>query len=78
MIGGRAGTTILPLFSQDKAGKTIDAQNIPVLDKKVQDAGAAVMDAKNGEGSATLSMAYAESLAATTGGGEAAKKKLGH
>jgi len=61
VIGGHAGTTILPLFSQDAAGKTIDADKIPDLDKKVQDAGTAVVNAKGGKGSATLSMAYAGS-----------------
>mmetsp|Transcript_69150 Transcript_69150/g.95825 ORF Transcript_69150/g.95825 Transcript_69150/m.95825 type:complete len:411 (-) Transcript_69150:359-1591(-) len=59
VIGGHAGTTILPLFSQDKHGKTIDAEKIPDLDKHVQDAGTDVVNAKNGKGSATLSMAYA-------------------
>jgi len=59
VVGGHAGTTILPLFSQDKAGKTIEAEKIPDLDKKVQDAGTVVVEAKNGKGSATLSMAYA-------------------
>jgi len=59
VIGGHAGTTILPLFSQDKAGQQIAADKIPELDKKVQDAGTVVVAAKNGKGSATLSMAYA-------------------
>jgi len=59
IIGGHAGTTILPLFSQDKAGATIPAADIPDLDKKVQDAGTVVVAAKNGKGSATLSMGYA-------------------
>merc|ERR1712125_297250 len=59
VIGGHAGATILPLFSQDKHGKTIDASKIPDLDKKVQDAGTVVVAAKNGKGSATLSMGYA-------------------
>merc|ERR1712014_428868 len=59
VIGGHAGETILPLFSQDKIGKTLEAEKIPDLDKKVQDAGTAVVAAKNGKGSATLSMAYA-------------------
>jgi malate dehydrogenase len=59
VIGGHAGKTILPLFSQDKAGKTIDADKIPDLDVRVQDAGTEVVKAKNGKGSATLSMAYA-------------------
>jgi len=59
VIGGHAGKTILPLFSQDPAGATIDAGKIPDLDIKVQDAGTEVVKAKNGKGSATLSMAYA-------------------
>lgn len=58
VIGGHAGKTILPLFSQDPAGSSIDASKIPDLDAKVQDAGTEVVKAKNGKGSATLSMAY--------------------
>merc|ERR1719197_2220788 len=59
VIGGHAGTTILPLFSQDKSAAGIDAEKIPGLDKKVQDAGTVVVEAKGGKGSATLSMAFA-------------------
>merc|ERR1719352_70658 len=59
VIGGHAGVTILPVFSQDKVGKTIEAEKIPDLDKHVQDAGTDVVNAKGGKGSATLSMAYA-------------------
>merc|ERR1719432_134561 len=59
VIGGHAGVTILPLFSQDKVGKTLEAEKIPDLDKHVQNAGTDVVEAKNGKGSATLSMAYA-------------------
>jgi malate dehydrogenase len=59
VIGGHAGATILPLFSQDKTAKTIDKDKIPDLDNHVQDAGTEVVNAKNGKGSATLSMAYA-------------------
>lgn len=59
VIGGHAGTTILPLFSQDSAGKTIGSDQVPGLDSKVQDAGTEVVAKKNGKGSATLSMAYA-------------------
>jgi len=59
VIGGHAGETILPLFSQDKIGKTLEAEKLPDMDKKVQDAGTVVVNAKNGKGSATLSMAYA-------------------
>merc|ERR1711979_151297 len=46
VIGGHAGETILPLFSQDKAGKKIEADKIPDLDKHVQDAGTHVVEAK--------------------------------
>jgi len=49
----------MPVFSQDKAAASIDAEKIPDLDKKVQDAGTEVVNAKGGKGSATLSMAYA-------------------
>jgi len=59
VIGGHAGTTILPLFSQDAAASGIPAADIPELDKKVQNAGTVVVEAKNGKGSATLSMGYA-------------------
>merc|ERR1712032_245472 len=59
VVGGHAGKTILPLFSQDTAGATIPANEIPALDVRVQDAGTEVVKAKNGKGSATLSMAYA-------------------
>merc|ERR1712203_354760 len=59
VVGGHAGKTILPLFSQDKVAKTIEADKIPALDSHVQDAGTDVVNAKNGKGSATLSMAYA-------------------
>merc|ERR1719281_350974 len=59
VVGGHAGATIMPVFSQDKAGASIDAAKIPDLDKKVQDAGTVVVEAKGGKGSATLSMAYA-------------------
>jgi malate dehydrogenase len=59
VIGGHAGSTILPLFSQDPVAATIDAKMIEVLDKRTQEAGTEVVNAKDGAGSATLSMAYA-------------------
>merc|ERR1740121_2346704 len=59
VVGGHAGATILPLFSQDKEANKIEAEKIPDLDKHVQDAGTDVVNAKNGKGSAALSMAYA-------------------
>merc|ERR1719450_1780071 len=59
VIGGHAGTTILPLFSQVPACTGIPDSKIPALDKHVHDAGTDVVNAKGGKGSATLSMAYA-------------------
>merc|ERR1711920_540190 len=59
VIGDHAGVTIMPVFSQDSAAATISKDKIPDLDKRVQDAGTEVVNAKNGKGSATLSMAYA-------------------
>merc|ERR1712151_1126782 len=59
VVGGHAGKTILPLFSQDGACASIPAANIPNMDVRVQDAGTEVVKTKNGKGSATLSMAYA-------------------
>merc|ERR1711937_955709 len=59
VIGGHAGVTIMPVFSQDQHAKKIPADQIPALDKHVQDAGTDVVNAKGGKGSATLSMAYA-------------------
>jgi len=59
VIGGHAGVTIMPVFSQDKHAAKIAQSEIPALDKHVQDAGTDVVNAKNGKGSATLSMAYA-------------------
>merc|ERR1712139_394585 len=59
VVCGHAGSTILALFSQDAAGKKIPEDKLEALDKRVQDAGTEVVEAKAGKGSATLSMAYA-------------------
>merc|ERR1711972_1208653 len=59
VIGGHAGVTIMPVFSQDKHAKRIAQSEIPDMDEHVQNAGTDVVNAKNGKGSATLSMAYA-------------------
>merc|ERR1719456_538650 len=59
VIGGHAGATIMPVFSQDKFGAQIPASDVQAMDKRVQDAGTEVVNAKDGKGSATLSMAYA-------------------
>jgi malate dehydrogenase len=59
VVGGHAGVTILPLFSQVPATRSLPADKITALDKHVQDAGTDVVNAKGGKGSATLSMAFA-------------------
>merc|ERR1712232_17172 len=77
VIGGHAGTTILPLSSQEKTAKAIPADKIPAMDKHVQDAGTDVVNAKNGKGSATLSMAYAGArLAKSVLAGFAGKRRI--
>jgi len=58
VIGGHAGTTILPLLSQVPGAKFSDA-DIAALTKRIQFGGDEVVQAKEGAGSATLSMAYA-------------------
>merc|ERR1719356_2344532 len=59
VIGGHAGVTIMPVLSQDRTAATIETSKIEALDKRIQDAGTEVVNAKGGKGSATLSMAYA-------------------
>ncbi|KAJ4980770.1 hypothetical protein NE237_031607 [Protea cynaroides] len=63
VVGGHAGITILPLFSQatPKANNLSD-EDIVALTKRTQDGGTEVVEAKAGKGSATLSMAYAGAL----------------
>lgn len=58
VIGGHAGTTILPLLSQVPGAKFSDA-DIAALTNRIQFGGDEVVKAKDGAGSATLSMAYA-------------------
>ncbi|KAJ7968679.1 malate dehydrogenase [Quillaja saponaria] len=63
VVGGHAGITILPLFSQatPKANNLSD-DDIKALTKRTQDGGTEVVEAKAGKGSATLSMAYAGAI----------------
>ncbi|GMI30027.1 hypothetical protein TeGR_g7558 [Tetraparma gracilis] len=58
VIGGHAGITILPLFSQVPGLTLTDAER-EELTVRVQFGGDEVVKAKDGAGSATLSMAYA-------------------
>ncbi|KAL5729939.1 malate dehydrogenase [Ranunculus cassubicifolius] len=60
VVGGHAGITILPLFSQaTPSGSNLSDEQITALTKRTQDGGTEVVEAKAGKGSATLSMAYA-------------------
>jgi len=59
VIGGHAGTTILPLLSQTTPPVTFSDAEKAALTEKIQNAGTVVVEAKAGKGSATLSMAYA-------------------
>lgn len=58
VIGGHAGITILPLYSQVK-GMDITDEELEALTVRTQFGGDEVVQAKAGAGSATLSMAYA-------------------
>ena len=59
VIGGHSGETIVPLFSQAKPSVEIPADKMDALVNRVQFGGDEVVKAKDGAGSATLSMAYA-------------------
>merc|ERR1719253_1725266 len=58
VIGGHAGTTILPLLSQVPGAK-FSQEDLEKLTYRIQFGGDEVVKAKDGAGSATLSMAYA-------------------
>jgi len=58
VIGGHAGTTILPLLSQVRGANFTD-DDVAQLTHRIQFGGDEVVKAKDGAGSATLSMAYA-------------------
>ncbi|KDE02587.1 malate dehydrogenase [Microbotryum lychnidis-dioicae p1A1 Lamole] len=62
VVGGHSGVTIVPLFSQTPEGKKIvekGGEELAALVKRTQFGGDEVVKAKDGAGSATLSMAYA-------------------
>nr|AIT70158.1 malate dehydrogenase [Desmarestia viridis] len=58
VIGGHAGTTIIPLLSKVK-GADFTEEDIKALTHRIQFGGDEVVQAKDGAGSATLSMAHA-------------------
>jgi len=59
VVGGHSGSTIVPLFSQAKPAVNIPSDKLDALVNRVQFGGDEVVKAKDGAGSATLSMAYA-------------------
>lgn len=60
VIGGHSGNTIVPLFSQaNPSVSTLDQKTLEALTNRVQFGGDEVVKAKDGAGSATLSMAAA-------------------
>jgi len=59
VIGGHSGETIVPLFSKATPSVTIPADKYDALVNRIQFGGDEVVKAKNGGGSATLSMAFA-------------------
>eukprot|EP01138_Halocafeteria_seosinensis_P011941 gb/GECG01012204.1/.p1 GENE.gb/GECG01012204.1/~~gb/GECG01012204.1/.p1 ORF type:complete len:348 (+),score=45.60 gb/GECG01012204.1/:1-1044(+) len=59
VVGGHAGHTIVPLISQVKEASSLSSEQIEALTHRIQFGGDEVVQAKEGTGSATLSMAYA-------------------
>merc|ERR1712014_287003 len=59
VIGGHAGTTIVPLLSQAQPQTTFTDEERDALTHRIMFGGDEVVKAKDGAGSATLSMAYA-------------------
>lgn len=60
VIGGHSGVTIIPLLSQATPSLgALSADQVKELTTRIQFGGDEVVEAKNGAGSATLSMAYA-------------------
>ena len=59
VVGGHSGKTIIPLLSQAKPSVKIPEDQLQALTTRVQFGGDEVVKAKDGAGSATLSMAYA-------------------
>ncbi|KAB2576975.1 malate dehydrogenase [Lasiodiplodia theobromae] len=59
VVGGHSGETIVPLFTQAQPSVNIPADKLDALVNRVQFGGDEVVKAKDGAGSATLSMAFA-------------------
>ena len=59
VVGGHAGKTIVPLISQSNPKAEFDQETLDKLTHRIQFGGDEVVKAKDGAGSATLSMALA-------------------
>ncbi|KAG0637709.1 lactate/malate dehydrogenase, partial [Tuber brumale] len=59
VVGGHSGDTIVPLLSLTKSSVSIPADKLAGLANRIQFGGDEVVKAKDGAGSATLSMAFA-------------------
>ena len=59
VVGGHAGITILPLLAAVPGGGALGTAQIEALTNRIQFGGDEVVKAKDGTGSATLSMAFA-------------------
>jgi malate dehydrogenase len=59
VVGGHSGPTIVPILSQSSHGKVVTGEVYDKLVHRIQFGGDEVVKAKDGAGSATLSMAYA-------------------
>lgn len=59
VVGGHSGATIVPLISQAPHGLNVTGEAYAKLVHRIQYGGDEVVQAKDGAGSATLSMAYA-------------------
>ncbi|OLY84588.1 Malate dehydrogenase, cytoplasmic [Smittium mucronatum] len=59
VIGGHSGNTIVPILSSVQSEVKLSEDEIKTVTHRIQFGGDEVVQAKNGEGSATLSMAYA-------------------
>ncbi|KAI0084169.1 lactate/malate dehydrogenase [Irpex rosettiformis] len=59
VVGGHSGATIVPLLSHVAHGKGLKGESYEKLVHRIQFGGDEVVKAKDGAGSATLSMAYA-------------------
>nr|CAG8619832.1 2149_t:CDS:2 [Entrophospora candida] len=66
VVGGHSGVTIIPLLSQVSPSHKLTQEQIASLTNRIQFGGDEVVKAKDGTGSATLSMAHAGAVFASS------------